>query len=233
MQPLKLIFLLYLFLVQSSFAQTGETKLDENEFTFKGRISRLNSTARLMRIKTDFANVKFLNRRDRVDFWNSSYPDQRCRSWVEGRTNDYLLLKIYEYENCVRRVHFASGSLITFSSSDLKKTIIVVKELVNVLLKKRIAMKAKMMRHQKDLDAHIEKVAAVNSRFQVLKEKLENEWNRELTLIEEDKAKNFTEFKVSEARLFEIDTKLESYRLEDHNLKIDRWSLDPEIYIKK
>jgi hypothetical protein len=214
-------------------AQTPESKLDESEYTFKARISRLNSTARLLRMKTDFANAKFLNRRDRVDFWNDSYPDQRCRSWVEGRSNEYLLLKVYDYESCIRRVHFTTGSLITLTSIDLERTIKVVRELVNVLLKKRLAMQAKMIRHQKDLDGHVEKVAAVNARYRVLKEKLENEWNRELLNLEEDKAKIFTEFKVSEARLFEIDTKLESYRLEDNNLKIDRWSLDPEIYIKK
>jgi chromosome segregation ATPase len=96
-----------------------------------------------------------------------------------------------------------------------------------------MAMQAKMQRHQKEIDTYTEKVAAVNSRYQVLKEKLENEWNQELLSLDDDKAKSFTEFKVSEARLYEIETKLEAYRIEDHNLKVDRWSLDPEIYVKK
>ena len=215
------------------YGQTSETSLDENEYTFSGRISRLNTTAKLARLKTDFINVKFLNRRDRLDFWNESYPNQRCRAWVEGRSNEYLLIIIPDYDKCIKRIHLTTGSLLRLTSEDLKSTIAVAKELVQVLLKKRMAMQAKMQRHQKEIDTYTEKVAAVNSRYQVLKEKLENEWNQELLSLDDDKAKSFTEFKVSEARLYEIETKLEAYRIEDHNLKVDRWSLDPALYIRK
>jgi hypothetical protein len=76
-------------------------------------------------------------------------------------------------------------------------------------------------------------VDAVNKRFEILRQKLEIEWQKELAALEEDKAKSFTEFKNAVARLNEIDVKLEAYRLEDHNLKLDRWSLDPALYQKK
>ena len=66
-----------------------------------------------------------------------------------------------------------------------------------------------------------------------IRQKIEIEWQRELALLEEDKAMSFAEFKNAEARLNEIDVKLEAYRLEDHNLKLDRWSLDPALYQKK
>ncbi len=227
------VILFLLFNTWYVCSQTPETNNDEKSHKFSGRISSLNSVAQLARIRTDFGNIKFLNRRDRIEFWNESHPEQRCVAWVEGRTNDYLLLKIPEYESCIRRVYFTTGSYLHFSSTDLEKTITVAKELVGILLKKRLAMKAKMQRHQKDLDGYIEKVAAVNSRFEVLRQKLELEWSKELASLSEDKAKAFTEFKTSEARLYEIDTKLESYRIEDNNLKVDRWSLDPELYIKK
>ncbi len=230
----KLLTLVFLLSTsQILFSQTKESSDDENSYTFSGRISSLNEVAKLARIRTDFSNIKFFNRRDRVDFWNESYPTQRCVAWLEGRSNDYILIKIPDFQNCIKRIHFTTGSILTLSSTDLRKSIQVVKELVEVLLKKRLAMKAKMQRHQIELEKFIEKVSVVNTRYEVLRQKLENEWNRELTSIEEDKAKSFTEFKTSEARLFEIDTKLEAYKVEDHNMKIDRWSLDPELYLKK
>jgi hypothetical protein len=68
---------------------------------------------------------------------------------------------------------------------------------------------------------------------EILRQKLEIEWQKELALLEEDKARTYAEFKNSEARLNEIETKLEAYRIEDHNLKLDRWSLDPALYIRK
>lgn len=210
-----------------------ESIKDEYANHFTGTISRLNNVARIARIKTDFANTKFLNRRDRVEFWNDSHPDQKCLALVEGRTNDYLLLKIPDYDNCIRRVHFSTGSYLQFESQDLLETIKIAKELIEVLQKKRLAMTTKKERHFKELNSHIEKVDAVNKRYEVLRQKLEIEWQKELSALEEDKARSFAEFKNSEARLNEINTKLEAYRIEDHNLKIDRWSLDPALYIKK
>lgn len=230
----KLLIIFMIFHAVLGWSETSEESTkDENGDHFTGRISRLNSPARLLRIRTDFENIKFLNRKDRVEFWNESYPDQRCVSLVEGRTNDYLLLKVPQFETCVKRVHFTTGSYLHFQSQDLAQTVTIAKELVEILLKKRLAMKAKKDRHQKELTGHVEKVDGVNKRYEILRQKLEIEWQKELSALEEDKARSFTEFKNSEARLNEIDTKLEAYRVEDHNLKLDRWSLDPALYIKK
>jgi hypothetical protein len=231
--PNALIIFIILLSTSLSWSQTRETKLDENETIFSGRISRLNSTAKLARIRTDFANIKFLNRRDRIDFWNETYPDHRCIGQVEGRTNDYLLLRISDYENCIRKVHFTTGTYLHFQSRDLEQTTKIAKELMEILLKKRLAMNAKKNRHSRELSSHIEKVDVVNKRFEILRQKLEIEWQKELASLEEDKARSFTEFKNAEARLNEIDSKIEAYRVEDHNLKLDRWSLDPALYIRK
>jgi hypothetical protein len=229
----KLLIISIIFQFSLGFCKTSESKQDEFGSIFSGRISKLNPTAKIMRIRTDFGNIKFLNRQDRVEFWNESYPDQRCMSFVQGRANDYLLVKIPQYESCIRKIHFTTGAYLHFQSPELKETVKLVQELVEILLKKRIAMQAKKERHHKELTGHVEKVDSVNKRFEILRQKLEIEWQKELSLLEEDKARSFTEYKNSEARLNEIDLKLEAYRIEDHNLKLDRWSLDPAFYIKK
>lgn len=231
--PNLLILLLILAMHPLAFSQTKESKEDEYSNIFSGRISRINSVAKLARIRTDFANIKFLNRKDRVEFWNETYPGQRCIALVEGRTNDYFLIRIPQFETCVRKVHFTSGTYLHFESPDLNQTTKIVNELVEILLKKRLAMTAKKERHQRELDGFVEKVDVVNKRYEILRQKLEIEWQKELAALEEDKARSFTEFKNSEARVNEIDTKLETYRVEDHNLKLDRWSLDPALYIRK
>jgi hypothetical protein len=222
-----------LFSTSFGWSQSNESKLDEDATVFSGRISRLNAPAKLARIRTDFANIKFLNRKDRVEFWNETYPDRRCMTLVEGRTNDYLLLRIPEYDTCIKKVHFTSGTYLHFESPDLEQTVKVAKELVEILLKKRLAMNAKKTRHQRELDGYVEIVDAVNKRYEILRQKLEIEWQKELASVEEDKSRSFTEFKNSEARVNEIDTKIETYRVDDHNLKLDRWSLDPALYIRK
>ena len=225
--------MIFAMTVSDLWAQSLESKTPESGSHFAGRVSRTNPTASLLRIRTDYANVKFLRYRDRVDFWNESYPDTRCLAYVEGRTNDYLLLRVTNYAACLRKVHFTTGSYLHFDSADMDQTMVTVRELVEVLLKKRLAMTAKKDRHKRELEGHVEKVDATNKRYEILRQKLEIEWNKELAALEEDKALIFTEFKNSEARLNEIDTKLEAYKVEDHNLRLDRWSLDPALYIKK
>jgi hypothetical protein len=200
---------------------------------FSGRISRINQHGRLIRLRTEAANIKFLNRGDRVEFWNETYPEQRCSATVEDRSNDYLLMKVPEFDLCIRKVSFTTGTYLHLESSDLKRSLSMARDLFEILQKKRLAIQAKKIRHQRDLDAHVEKVEITNKRYEILRQKLELEWQGELAAIEEDKARTFAEFKHAEARLNEIDTKLEAYRIEDHNLKLDRWSLDPALYIKK
>lgn len=237
MKPMAKVLIILSILLLSSSVALGQFKEekpnDEDSNVFSGRISRLNRKARLARIRTDFANIKFLNRKDRVDFWNETYPDQRCTAFIEGRTNDYFLMKIPQFDNCIRKIHFTTGTYLHFDSSDLEQTMKVAKELVEILLKKRLAMNAKKERTMKELDGYVEKVDAVNKRYEILRQKLEIEWQKELAAVEEDKSRSFAEFKNAEARVNEIDTKLESYRVEDHNLKLDRWSLDPALYIRK
>ena len=229
----KLLILFMIFHASLGRTQSTESPGDEYGHHFTGLISRLNKPARLARIKTDFVNIKFLNRGDRVEFWNDTYPDQKCMALVEGRSNDYLLLKIPQFESCILKVNFTTGTHLHFDSPELKESVKVVQELIEILLKKRLAMQSKKIRHQKELTGHVEKVDAVNKRYEILRQKLEIEWQKELSALEEDKARTFTEFKNAEARVNEIDTKLEAYRIEDHNLKLDRWSLDPALYIKK
>ena len=231
--PNLLIIFMFLFATSFSWSQSNEKKQDEDATVFSGRISRLNGSAKLARIRTDFANIKFLNRKDRVEFWNETYPERRCMALIEGRTNDYFLIRIPQYDTCIRKVHFTSGTYLHFESPDLENSIKIAKELIEILLKKRLAMNAKKTRHHRELDGYVEKVDVVNKRYEILRQKLEIEWQKELASVEEDKAVSFTEFKNSEARVNEIDTKIETYRVEDHNLKLDRWSLDPALYIRK
>ena len=229
----QLIILIILLNISLSWSQSLEKPNDEATNAFSGRISRLNRPAKLARIRTDFANIKFLNRKDRIEFWNETYPDSRCVALVEGRTNDYLLIRIPEYETCIKKVHFTTGTYLHLESPDLEQTTKIAKELVEILLKKRLAMNAKKERHQKELDGYVEKVDGINKRYEILRQKLEIEWQKDLSALEEDKSRSFAEFKNAEARVNEIDTKIETYRVEDHNLKLDRWSLDPALYIRK
>ena len=201
--------------------------------TFPARVSRINNVANLVRVRVDFKNAKFLNRGDRLEFWTESNLKNRCVAHLQARSTEYLLLRVPEFKECVNRVQIAVGSYLFFWSKDLENNMRTATELVEILMKKRMALVAKKRRHERDLEGHVERVEAINKRYEVLRQKLEAELHGELQDLEEDKARQYVSFKQSESRLNEIESKLESYRIHDHNFTLDRWSLDPDLYIKK
>ena len=226
-----LLFSFILLLISASVS--AETKLLSESGTFAGRVSRITSEANLVRIKVDFQNVKYLNKKDKVEFWEEHNPSFHCKAYVAGKSSDYLLLKVPNIEDCLRQLSLGYGMYLNFFSKDLENNIKMGKQLMEILVKKRLAIQGKLMQRKKQLDAHIEKADAVNKRYTVLRDKLEAQWRDELAMLEEDRIIALRNYKGLEVRLNEIDFKLEKYRITDENLSMDRWSLDPRLFFKK
>jgi hypothetical protein len=210
-----------------------EYQNDEDDAFFSGRISRLNRVAHIMRVKVDFENAKFLNNKDRIEFWNETYPDRRCMAYLEAKSNEYLLLKVPSYNVCINKVGITTGTYLHFFSPDLDNSLKIAKDLVTILMKKRLALEARLERFENEVESYVEKMDAVNKRYEILRQKMEIEWQKELSALEDDKTKSYMNYKHSQARLNELDHKIQKYRVQDQNLYEDRWSLDPKLYYKK
>lgn len=217
-----------------SFCVFGaEYKLADETVVFPGRVSKMNKVARLVRIKVDFENAKFITKNSRLEIWNQSYPAKKCFGYIEGQSNRYLLVRIPKYDSCIRSVYFTVGSYIHMYSPDLEENLITAKELVNVLVRKRTALNARLTRYEKEMASYLEKMDVVNKRYEVLRSKLELEWQKELSNLEEDKTKSYKNYTEAQSRLNDVDFKLRQYRVRDQNMVEDRWSLDPKLYYKK
>ncbi len=204
-----------------------------NEGNFSGRVSKVNVEAGLMRVKVTFSNMKYLNKHDKVKFWNDYNPLISCDGYIIGKTPDYLLLKVSEYEYCSGVINMAAGRYLLFHSKDLENNLKMGQELISVLLKKRLAISGKVSKEKKGIDSHLDRVEAVNKRFTLLREKLEKEWRDEISSLEEDYTTTLINYKALKLRLDEIEHKMELYRIEDSNFEHDRWSLDTKLYYKK
>jgi flagellar biosynthesis/type III secretory pathway chaperone len=200
---------------------------------FSGRISHTNVSAGLIRLKVDFDNVKYLNKKDKVEIWDEGRTERRCQAYVVGKSNDYLLLRTPNFVQCERTLTLPAGTYMRAFSQDLVNNLLMGEELIEVLLKKRLAIHGRLTREQQQLDTYIEKVNAVNSRYEILRAKLMSEWQKEIGDLQEDQSTNLRNYEGLKARLNEIDKKLEVYRIKDENLVTDRWALDPELYYEK
>jgi hypothetical protein len=223
---------LLLLLCCSTFAVEASSYRSRDGL-FSGRVSHVNNEAGLVRLKVDFNNSKYLNNKDKVEIWTELNPVRRCKAYVAGKSPDYILLKVPDYKFCSRFIPFNSGQYLLFYSEDLKNNLTMGKELFEILLKKRLALEGKIRRRQKELDSHIEKVNATNKRYEILRAKLEAEWRNEIANLEEDKSNALRSYSALQMRMDEIKFKMEQYRIEDDNLVLDRWSLDPRLFYKK
>ena len=214
------------------FSTSLQAELSESGF-FSGRISKINLDISVVRVKVDFDNVKYINVKDKIEFWDEKNETKKCKSYVIGRTADYLLLKISDIKYCERSLYFTTGAYFKFYSEDLLNNVSMGREVVSILIKKRMAVQGQMSLRDKELQAHMDRVAAINARYQTLRDKLEQEWQKEVLALEEDKAFSLRSYKGLERRRDEIDQKMEQYKLKDENLTLDRWSLDSNLYFKK
>lgn len=217
-----------LFLSFSAFTQ----ELDEAGI-FSARVSKVNPETSLVRFRVDFSNFRYLNKKDKVEFWVETTPSRKCQGTVIGKSNDYMLIKVAHFEDCSRKASIAAGAYLRFFSQDLVNNIRMGKELMEVLVKKRLALNGQLSRQKVELDKHIEKVSAVNERYRVLREKLEAEWRDEIANVEHDRSATLKRYNDFLIQLQEVDAKIEQYKVTDQNLKEDRWSLDSRLYYKK
>lgn len=207
-------------------------ELSEEGF-FSGRISRINQEIRTVRVKVDFDNIKYINAKDKLEFWDEKNETLKCKSFVIARTAEYILLKVPDMKYCIKFLNFTTGAYFKFYSEDLKNNILMGKEVVGILIKKRMAIEGQMDLRNKEIQSHTDKVAAINARFTLLRTKLEEEWQKELHDLDEDRSFSLKTYKDLQRRRDEVDQKLEQYKLKDENLTLDRWSLDPNLYYKK
>lgn len=209
-----------------------KAELSEEGF-FSGRISRINKPIKVVRVKVDFDNIKYLNPKDQIEFWDEKNNSQKCKSYIIARSSDYLMLKVPELAACEKYLYFTNGAYFKFFSEDLQNNVKMGKEVVSILLKKRMAVQGQLEERNKEIKGHVERVNAINARYQTLREKLEQEWQKELHALDEDKTYTVRSYKDLERRRDEIDQKLEQYKIKDENLTLDRWSLDSRLYFKK
>ncbi len=227
MIKMRYLIIIFFSIAGYSFAQ------DEFNGIFSGRVAKINQEASLIRVKTDFDNMRYLNKKDQLELWTQENSMLRCKGYLLGKTAEFLLIKVPDFIDCIRTVAVVNGGYLMFYSKDLVNNLKMGSEVQDVLLKKRLAIAGKLQRSRKELDSYIEKTSAINERYQILKDKLELEWNKELSFLEEDKTTELKNFKQLEAMLDDIDHKLEQYRVKDKNLVLDKWALDSKQYYLK
>jgi len=206
---------------------------DESIGKFSGRVAKINKQAGLVRVHIKFKNQKYLNKNDQVEFWDARNGTSRCEGRLIAKSNDYYLFQVKFINSCISKVILSNGAYLKFFSQDLVNNMKMGREVISILKKKYQVYFGKTKRTKNELDNYLSRMDIVNQRYNVLREKLEKERREQLDALESDRQQNITNLKEQEFKLYEIQNKLEQYSMNEDNFKVDKWSLDHKLYIKK
>ena len=220
-------------LIYFSLLLLSDAVAESSDGIFSGRISTINGASGLIKVKIDFSNIRYLNKKDQVTFWDQSVKLEKCKGFILGKTNEYLLIKIPNFQLCQKLSYIKQGAYLKFFSQDLVNNLKMGRELVAILKKKRLALLNKVRKNKREVESYIDKVDALNGRYSALSMKLRREWKKELSQLEEDKINALRIYKNALSNLEDVEFKMERYKVEDENLKLDRWSLDTRLFYKK
>lgn len=220
-----ILFLSVNFLAMASYEEDG---------ILIARISRINDRAELIRLRIESKNAKFYSKGDVIEIWSDSGDGKnRCKGKLIGKSIRHLLLKSMNLKMCMNKLALTVGGRVKTYSKDFKKSLKQAQDLFEVMQKKRIAVRLKLNREQQELESYLEKVESINTRYEVLTEKLQQDWKEELRRLENDKIESLRRFKEYEAIMTDLDHKAEKYRIYEEIMEDDRWSLDKKIFSKK
>ena len=225
---MRLGFGLIFLLSWGCFAASSE----KEDGTFSGTVDHVNEGAKLLRIHTTALNAKYLGKGDGIALGDYGGMTE-CRGDVVAKGREYILLKLPRFDLCSRALPMVRGAWLKFYGSSLSEKVAKGRKLVEILLKKRLALLGKLGERDKDLKRQKEKIDILNRKYGVLKDKVELEWRNALGELEEEHSGMMKKREEFEKHLTEINKQLERYRVEDKIWELDRWSLDQRFYFKK
>ena len=192
----------------------------------------VNEKVKLLRIHTRAVNVKYLGGGDRIRLGGRGGMTE-CQGDVVARSKEHILLKLPRFNFCSRNVSLAKGIWLKFYGQSLVEKVAKGRKLVEILLKKRLALLGRLGDEKKDLKRQGEKIDIINRKYGILRDKVELEWKDALAELEQEHMRMLKKRETFEKSLVKINKQLERYRVEDETWQWDRWSLDKRFYFQK
>ena len=209
-------FLIFIFFFPCLFAH------QEN---FRGRVSRIHKRLKLVRVFSEFPNLKFLKKGDEVFFW---YPEEKkkiCRSRVFAKGVSHVLLKVPYLQDCLYQLTFTVGSTLSFQSKQFERTLKMVKEVKKILLKKRLALFGQLERTKKELSQYMKKVEVLERDHNLHRQSLERKFKKKMSRLQTFHNNQLKVYKNLIKNMEDIDHKLYLYEVHPNRASKDAWSL--------
>jgi hypothetical protein len=195
---------------------------------FTGRVTDRDISSNILKISSENQNVKFFRAGDLVLFTVARKKEyEPCEGFVRSVEEGYFVVYVKDINPCWgEKEYFRRGTVLVFQSSKLFKRVQDASKYRVVLLKRRRDFFNQLNRVNHFLWSFDQQKVLTAAEYdeKILQLKKAKEKAMELLLYK--KQDQIRLQKELSFRLDELDKDLDFYRIDNHDLLVDRWHLD-------
>lgn len=195
---------------------------------FTGRVTDRDSASNILKISSENGNIKFFRAGDLVLFSvaRQNY-EQLCEGFVRSVETGYFVVYVKDIHPCwKKKEYFRRGSLLIFNSRKLYRRVQDASKYRVVLLKRRRDFFNQLNRVNHFLWSFDQQKVLTAAEYDRKILELKKAKEKAMELLLHKKQDEIRLQKELSFRLDELEKDLEFYRIDNHELLVDRWHLD-------
>lgn len=199
--------------------------------TFSGRVTDRDATSSIVKISSENKNTKFFRAGDLVEFKIQNNTDgEYCQGFVRSLEPDYFVMYAKDLFPCFpKEEYFRRGTVLLMRSEKLGQRV-----------REASVYRASLLNKKKDFMTQLNDINNGIWNFEERKVMMAADFDRRIAEMEKEKlraldellTKKNDEIKLQRElafRLDNVDKELDFYRIEKHELMLDRWHLDKDL----
>lgn len=199
--------------------------IQANPIIFNGKVHSFSENGGTLKIISSYENQKFLKSGDEISLSREKNVNGYCDAKLVSKSTQLLLLKLADYQKCKNYNGLVVGDELYLKSEDLAVNMEVAQTLIEVLLKKKLALEGLKNQVAYKLKSKSSRETQVNIKYDILKTELEQKKQNELEQLQREFQKEEEASRDLETRLNEVYSKLELYKIESPQIQEDRWAI--------
>ncbi|TNF29199.1 MAG: hypothetical protein EP319_07480 [Deltaproteobacteria bacterium] len=195
---------------------------------FTGRVTDRDQTANILKVSSENGNTKFFRAGDLVRFTVARKKEyDQCEGFVRSVEDGYFVVYVKDIYPCWgQKEYFRRGTVLVFESKKLYSRVQDASKYRVVLLKRRRDFFNQLNRVNHFLWSFDQQKVLTAAEYDKKILELRKAKERAMELLLHKKQDQIRLQKELSFRLDELDKDLEFYRIDNHDLLVDRWHLD-------
>lgn len=204
---------------------------DRDYRNFTGRVTDRDETSNILKVSSENGNIKFFRAGDLIRFSVAKQDQERmCEGFVRSVEEGYFVIYVKDIYPCwKKKEYFRRGTLLVFNSQKLFRRVQDASTYRVVLIKRRRDFFNQLNQVNHFLWSFDQQKVLTSAEYDKKILELEKAKEKAMELLLHKKQDQIRLQKELAFRLDELDKDLEFYRIDNHDLLVDRWHLDQNL----